>query len=319
MKTTQDSEDILRQIGSIQRFDLSDPAYGYWTLFHCASLSGSTVRKHRPAIAVTLVIGSILLVGSVVSTWLALAATSARQAEQIVSLKAQRDERSVRHRLAEELFNTDEPGMGVAQLVKLVRDDRQDSVAMERLVSAIVCRDFPEKIAPVQAPDPRVRIGEEARFISGDRKILLPVPASGRLASWDADSGRSSWVTGAGENWREHVAISPDSSLAAIQVGKQVKVHEIPAGTERHVFDLMGGEREKIWSKVWSMCFDATGRTPSPEPISGTASARPPITTNWSSIVRLMMASSSTWMGSRSEAKTCPKAEKAPASPRFAG
>ena len=127
-------------------------------------------------------IAALLITGTVTTTWQWLRAsaekedaTEARQfAEQQRSL-AEDSKRQTDHQVAEELFAAGKPEAAVAHLAYLLRQEPHNTVAAERLMSAIWLTDFPRAISPAMQIPGRCDASPDGQLFVGPTSNSLGV------------------------------------------------------------------------------------------------------------------------------------------------
>ncbi|MFC7337477.1 protein kinase [Haloferula chungangensis] len=157
-------------------------------------------RRNRKIIAGTAGIATLLLVGSVVSTVLAInykeaerlaltegqAAEGARKDAEAARDKAAADELVANLRFVEQLLEGENQALGVAHLAKLQRENPGDPVITNRLVAALSQKSFPRMLVPPMMHPHRRR---SITVLSEDGNLVLT--AGGKMAQvWDARTGQ---------------------------------------------------------------------------------------------------------------------------------
>ncbi len=199
-------------------------------------------RRNRAVLGVAAAIGGILLLGSAVSTWLAVDATRARD-EKIVALhqaedaggRLARQEENVQLRFAEELLAAGKAELGVAHLVRMARAHPENTIAAERLISALTYRDFAELVKPIMSPIRGLRIHSKSRFVNGGKQIIGWTPDSQTVYSWDLESQSElpSESLMQYESWSNTIAISPDQTRIAVPQNSTVTIYDGEGGLLR--------------------------------------------------------------------------------------
>ncbi|YCM45730.1 WD40 repeat domain-containing serine/threonine protein kinase [Verrucomicrobiaceae bacterium 227] len=161
---------------------------------------GKYARRHRAAIILVSSIAALLLVGSVVSTVLAIkyreaeglaiiegkAAEDARQDAESARDEAASGELVANLRFVEQLLEGENAALGVAHLAKLRRENSENGVIKNRLVAALGQRSFPRVLAPPMTHSGGQR---DLTILSEDGKLILT--AGGGVAQvWDARTGQ---------------------------------------------------------------------------------------------------------------------------------
>ena len=181
---------------------------------------GKYVRRNRTGLAIAAGFVAMLLAGAIASSILAFRATraersargaqddanrakdvaiGAKDALQRALTKTVEAQRGLAFRLADEHLAAGDPATGIAMLAKLVRDDREDRVAAERLMSELRLRQFAAlpvaELPPLDRPDLSedgskvvTELVGESGFRVWDVERQVPLGAPMRLGSEFASS-----------------------------------------------------------------------------------------------------------------------------------
>ena len=169
-------------------------------------------RRHRVILGTVTAIATVLIVGVVVSSWLAIAANRARvqadeartelgdqleltkDAEQKAKNardNAEEQEQLLAFQLAEERLQSNRPELGIAQLAQLVRANQQNHlghVAAERLMSALCQREHQrQKIPPLR----HQADGSVRGTFSDDGTMIATGSQDGTARVWSAVNGEA--------------------------------------------------------------------------------------------------------------------------------
>ncbi|MGI9244574.1 MAG: protein kinase domain-containing protein, partial [Verrucomicrobiales bacterium] len=148
-------------------------------------------RKYRPLITTAAVIALALIAGTGVSLWQAAQARDARDTAELASSaersqreRAQHQERITSHNYVEELLSSGQSALGIAHLAKLIREDPANTIAAERLLSAIRDRELPTTLST---------FGDGVYVyadLSEDQSMLVTVDQQGTIQVRDRETGR---------------------------------------------------------------------------------------------------------------------------------
>ena len=120
-----------------------------------------------------------------------------------------------RIRLAEEFFAAGKADLGVAHLAYVLRREPENRVAAERLVSALVYRDFPRMVTPIRVPIEGMSLVRGGRFSDDGTEVLGGVRGANSIYRWDAVTGEREVLVEDAKHPFMAVAFSPDSRWIA--------------------------------------------------------------------------------------------------------
>ncbi len=150
------------------------------------------VRRNKLAVAGVGVLAVALLIVAIGSTMAAWRVAGARRAEQGERGKAEAANLQLRSTVrllelerAEGFFRDNDAAQGVAHLAAMLRRDPSNHIAANRLVSALLHRDW---ALPIAAPMRHVGPVESAEF-SPDGRRVLTASREGTATIWDAATG----------------------------------------------------------------------------------------------------------------------------------
>ena len=189
-------------------------------------------RRHRKVLVPAVAIAATLVIGSLISLWQAVEAKEAKR-------QAENSARDSRHRVADQFLAADSADLGVAQLVQLARENPNDHVAVQRLVSALSYQDFPELIRPVRSSERGLRIARTTEFIDGGSKMVSAVAQKGTVQIWDLESDalqESVLVKDLGPSSVEMLDVNSDETMIAVPRPNNgsIVVLDLRTGEELH-------------------------------------------------------------------------------------
>ena len=180
------------------------------------------MRRHRKALATAAVSVGVLLVGLVASLWQGVLLREANVEKdgalataEAVQLQLKNDQVSERIRLAEEFFAAGKADLGVAHLAYVLRREPENRVAAERLVSALVYRDFPRMVTPIRVPIEGMSLVRGGRFSDDGTEVFGGVRGANSIYRWDAVTGEREVLVEDAKHPFMAVAFSPDSRWIA--------------------------------------------------------------------------------------------------------
>lgn len=181
---------------------------GNWYRFH------KLVRRNKLAFAAISALAVALLIvaiGSSVAAWRVAGARRAEHGErekaEAANLQLRGTVRLLELERAEDFFRDQDAAQGVAHLAAMLRRDPSNHIAANRLVSALLYRDW---ALPAAAPMRHLGPVESVSF-SPDGQRLLSASRDGTANVWDATTGRSLATVRHGERVLQ-ASYSPDGT-----------------------------------------------------------------------------------------------------------
>ncbi|YCM45744.1 protein kinase [Verrucomicrobiaceae bacterium 227] len=211
-------------------------------------------RRNRAALTLISSIAAVLLVGSVVSTFMAIKATKAEslaKEQEAVAKDAESDARAAREeadrgemvariQVAEGLLARGESARGVARLAQIVESDPYNRVAAGRLLSALTQRDWQHQLAPVMQVGGVVTTAAEfipaSNQTDKDQIVLGGTDGVARIFDLDGNPAGPPMDVEY-EGVKVSIAVSPDRKLIAVCSGQSLGVWERMTG--KQMFPLL--------------------------------------------------------------------------------
>ncbi|MFC7337481.1 protein kinase [Haloferula chungangensis] len=204
-------------------------------------------RRNRAALTLVSSIAAVLVVGSVVSTLMAIKATTAERLakeQETVAKGAESEAREAREeadrrgmvlrlQIAEADLARGDSARGVARLAQIVENDRHNRVAAGRLLSALTQRDWQHQLAPVMTVGGKVATAAE--FIPAENQTdhdqIVLGGSDGVAQIFDLEGKREGLPMDTGyDNDKVVIAVSPDRKLIAVCCGPNLGVWERKSG-----------------------------------------------------------------------------------------
>ena len=205
------------------------------------------VRRNRSAVLVVAAVGTMLILGTAISSYFAVAATraknleaeakdelrvqlgetqNAREAENTQRIRAEDTVQHLQLNQAKYHVQAGDLHLGLAYLARILRDHPDNAVAAARLMDLLIFRQFPSLVSEPMRHEEALDL---VKLAPGG--LVLATTSNEMVQFWDARTGKPTGVRLPHESRVNFVSFSPDgkSILTASQDGS-ARVWEVRSG-----------------------------------------------------------------------------------------